>query len=623
MALTKVTYSMIEGSAVSVTDFGAVGNGVANDTAAIQAAINTGKDIIFPAGTYLIQSDIGLKSNARLIGQPGAVIYRNTDARIKGLLSSPTLTSLTAASNLDFGSTLLVLNSASYAQVQVGDYLYLKDRPSANVDYILDFVAASTADLNDPSKWIYQVQVVKIVEKLGGNTVRMNAAAHVPFSFSTTATVALVDDDVIENVEISGLTFENGAGLSGASSEAAFFNAQYVYNAIVENCVFNLQGYTGGIYLNFGQWNIRNNCFNESKQLAVFLRQAVPDSVIFGNVFRNQMTGDGSVFIEAHNYNITISGNQFDGARSQELTDAAQLISAIQMDAKVNNVSIIGNNVNGYGVGVRLELGCMFNTVTGNTIENCDISGIRMVQSGQNVICDNTFYNCGLATSAGTLATSQATIFINASSRNIISENTISYDSQKAKPALIMSGSTNQFIDNTSVNATSAVITGSSNIISRNKFESSQAADQVINVTGSSSHYNVIENNAIVSAVVCTYGIRINDGAECNTVRWNISDACDFTVGLTSTSNAQSLFENTRYSASNTPTVNVYNVEISAPVMPTNATMPRRFRIFKTTTSSGTGALAPQNASWWEFTQEITGTKYFQRFDIPTTQVTI
>ena len=37
---------------VSVKDFGAVGDGVANDTAAIQAAINTGRRIFIPAGTY-------------------------------------------------------------------------------------------------------------------------------------------------------------------------------------------------------------------------------------------------------------------------------------------------------------------------------------------------------------------------------------------------------------------------------------------------------------------------------------------------------------------------------------------------------------------------------------------
>jgi hypothetical protein len=41
------------GDVVSVKDFGAVGDGVADDTAAIQAAINSGRSLVFPAGTYL------------------------------------------------------------------------------------------------------------------------------------------------------------------------------------------------------------------------------------------------------------------------------------------------------------------------------------------------------------------------------------------------------------------------------------------------------------------------------------------------------------------------------------------------------------------------------------------
>lgn len=38
MALTKATYSMIEDAPLNVKDFGAVGDGVADDTAAVLAA---------------------------------------------------------------------------------------------------------------------------------------------------------------------------------------------------------------------------------------------------------------------------------------------------------------------------------------------------------------------------------------------------------------------------------------------------------------------------------------------------------------------------------------------------------------------------------------------------------
>jgi Pectate lyase superfamily protein/Chaperone of endosialidase len=56
MSLTKVSYSMIDGAPVNIKDFGAVGNGVADDTAAIQDAIDSFNgdqvNIYLPAGIY-------------------------------------------------------------------------------------------------------------------------------------------------------------------------------------------------------------------------------------------------------------------------------------------------------------------------------------------------------------------------------------------------------------------------------------------------------------------------------------------------------------------------------------------------------------------------------------------
>jgi hypothetical protein len=64
MGLTKVDYAMLKDGAISVKAYGAVGDGVEDDTAAIQAAINSAAtSIYFPGGSYLFTSQVDLKSN--------------------------------------------------------------------------------------------------------------------------------------------------------------------------------------------------------------------------------------------------------------------------------------------------------------------------------------------------------------------------------------------------------------------------------------------------------------------------------------------------------------------------------------------------------------------------------
>jgi hypothetical protein len=73
MSLTKATFSMIESAPISVSDFGAVGDGVTDDTAAIQAAIDyayslaNGGNVWFN-GTYAISSTLTIGTNVHLCG---------------------------------------------------------------------------------------------------------------------------------------------------------------------------------------------------------------------------------------------------------------------------------------------------------------------------------------------------------------------------------------------------------------------------------------------------------------------------------------------------------------------------------------------------------------------------
>jgi hypothetical protein len=73
MSLTKVSFSMISGMYANVMDFGAVGDGVTDDTAAFVAAQAASKDIYAPPGTYVLNG-LRIQNGVQLIGAG----YQNT-----------------------------------------------------------------------------------------------------------------------------------------------------------------------------------------------------------------------------------------------------------------------------------------------------------------------------------------------------------------------------------------------------------------------------------------------------------------------------------------------------------------------------------------------------------------
>lgn len=98
MALTKVTYSMIDGASVNVFDYGATGDGVTDDTAAINAALAYlesvgGGTLYFPFGTYYITDSIENQTNPsasislQLIGEAATVINCNPTVYSNGAIS--------------------------------------------------------------------------------------------------------------------------------------------------------------------------------------------------------------------------------------------------------------------------------------------------------------------------------------------------------------------------------------------------------------------------------------------------------------------------------------------------------------------------------------------------------
>ena len=139
---------------VSVKDFGAVGDGVTNDTNAINAALATYKSVYFPNGTYMTTGNHELlfqhpTTNAilrqSLIGEGNAVIKRLSGTNI--LLKCQQQTQATV-SNLTFdGNSLggvLLLWRGHYSLLE-----RLKFKSQGGTSYALWFSGVNTSQFND------------------------------------------------------------------------------------------------------------------------------------------------------------------------------------------------------------------------------------------------------------------------------------------------------------------------------------------------------------------------------------------------------------------------------------------------------------------------------------------
>jgi hypothetical protein len=168
---------------INVKDFGAVGNGVADDTATIQAAIDaaalnsSGATVIIPAGTYKLTATINMKSNVTVVCQDGATIdgesFSGTLVTFNGSVGNEFSFS---AARTRGDTTVSLSGSPNFA---VGDTVHL-------VSYSNVFNTGSYSLGRHPTDNCYYTQWNIIAADLGGGTYRLS----VPFEFPDWTTAA-------------------------------------------------------------------------------------------------------------------------------------------------------------------------------------------------------------------------------------------------------------------------------------------------------------------------------------------------------------------------------------------------------------------------------------------------
>lgn len=173
---------------VNVKDFGAVGNGVADDTGAINAAVQSGaKKVHMPAGTYKILGTINVPSGVSLTGDG------ITATVLDG--SMTTLASLTGGRHIKVGNATLTQLPALSSNVAKGDTtITFSSAPSLAAGDVIVIFNPTDSSWN-ADRTYYRAGEFDRVALVSGNTVTLQGRA--------------VDDYIAANVDVYKLT---GAG---------------------------------------------------------------------------------------------------------------------------------------------------------------------------------------------------------------------------------------------------------------------------------------------------------------------------------------------------------------------------------------------------------------------------
>ena len=339
MPLTKVSYSMISGSAVNVLDYGADPTGVADSTSAIQAAftaaIAAGNNVYYPAGIYK-QGPVTLTAanNLAIIGQNAKI---NAFGDMSGANDNTTRTAVFnfagTCSNISFIG-LIINGNGVLADKQRGiGYNY--SAPPILSDIVVD----GCEFLN-----LLICVVLPGVNRarLTNNTVAatLGDASGQGLGFVTEMSNAIVPKDVI----ISDNNFVQ------TTRHAVYTN--FLNGGVVSNNTFrqHAPAFAGGsttgkfaaVISRCNSVAVTSNSFIECRDAALGIDQdgaaTVRDITVVGNVFNNT---DGLSFFAGRTsasgdcLNVTVIGNSFTSSGSYNDPDIS--ISDIKEFKFANN----------------------------------------------------------------------------------------------------------------------------------------------------------------------------------------------------------------------------------------------------------------------------------------------
>lgn len=370
MTLTKATYSMIQGAAYNVLDYGADPTGVASSVAAFNAAVANGGTVYVPSGTYKLNGKV-------TIDQDGTTLW--LAANVTLLLSG------VPATQVPFGNQIHVYaNDCAVVGSGPSSVLQITGGSQANAVGILHHRGFLVRDLLIDG------------DKAGGSAVSDDTFMSGVSIVATPAGGATSDvNATVDNCEIRNF-LQYGINIYGEQANGVK----------VVNCNIHDNGKTGdalsvgaGIVVTraVSDFCAANNVLKNNKQHGIFCSSAGVTGAYYNisNNSSHQNGQSGIAFVEQTNYGsvvgqglsgICITGNNCSGNNQHGI-----VIGTYDNVGLLTHITITGNVCNGntqYGI-ISQSNAAPNNvaqiTVVGNTTEGNGTQGTAISSNATDV----------------------------------------------------------------------------------------------------------------------------------------------------------------------------------------------------------------------------------------------
>ncbi|WP_158606384.1 right-handed parallel beta-helix repeat-containing protein [Paenibacillus ginsengarvi] len=326
------------GSIINVRSYGAKGDGVTDDTAAIQASMNAlvlGGSLFFERGqTYLISRELRPKANTIIQGN-GATLKRINEIRTTTTTAIPTTTGVaytfTVASIAGFrvGQCIMLINGTTYSK----DNLEIKSITGNNIT-VYNSRSGESFPIGTVVQTACKLMVLTndcVVEnlKIDGNKSNQTVALWDHHQEVVTAARCIIRDCYITNVPSEAIMAQGsdtvivGNYIDGCGGNGIHYSGA-TYAVCRDNQVINTNLAGGVVGHDDG---------------AIILSNLCGDLVIDGNYMSNCKSGIGSVDYDG-NSDLTITNNIIRNATVQAMD-----IERVAPDGAPKNLIITGNRV--------------------------------------------------------------------------------------------------------------------------------------------------------------------------------------------------------------------------------------------------------------------------------------